>query len=325
MSLAAFALRRALWTIPVLLVVVTLLFGMMRAIGGDPLRRGQLVGISNVAWSKSGDPKPEGIERNMLRVFRLDQPWYVQYGDTLLRVATFDFGTTFSYRTRTVNSILAAQGRVSLELGLLALTWALVLGLPLGLLSALRSGGAADAAARIVATVGYALPSFLVGTLLVWLLSLRLQLLPASGWGSWSAKVLPSLTLALLPAGYLARLVRASVLETLGQDYVRLAVAKGLRRGRVVAVHVLRNSLVPVLAATGPLVGYLVTGSFVVELIFGIPGTGRYYVAAVLARDYPLVLGLTVAMTLAIVLANLLVDVAHAALDPRARDAAARG
>lgn len=323
MSLASFALRRALWTLPVLLVVVTLLFGLMRAVGGDPLRSGGLMGLSNVSWNKTADPKPEAIERNLRRRFGLDRSWPEQYADHLRRVATFDFGTSIAFRDRTVNSIVFRQGLVSLELGLLGLGWALVLGLPLGVASALRAGTPADAAARILATLAYTLPNFLVGTLLVYLFAVRLHLLPTSGWDGASAKLLPSLTLGLLPAGFLARLVRASMLETLREDYVRFAIAKGIRRRRVVATHVLRNSLVPVTTALGPLAGYLVTGSFVVELIFNVPGIGRYFVAAVLARDYPLVLGLTTILTFVMVAANLLVDLAQAALDPRIRDAAA--
>ena len=324
MSLGVFALRRALWTVPVLLLVVTMLFGVMRGIGGDPLRGGQLVGVSNVTWNKTGDAKPKAIERNLRRRFGLDRPWYAQYATHVRRVVTFDFGPAISFRDRTVNSILRDQGRISLELGLLAFGWALVLGLPLGVASALRAGSGVDAAARTAATLAYALPNFLVGTLLVYLLGVRWHVLPTNGWDGWSTKLLPSFTLGLLPAGYVARLVRAGMLETFGEDYVRTAVAKGLRRPRIVAAHVLRNSLVPVLAALGPLLGYLVTGSFVIELVFNVPGIGRYFVAGVLARDYPLVLGLTTVLTLAIVTANLLVDVAHAALDPRVRDAAAR-
>ena len=325
MSLGLFALRRLLWTIPVLLVVVTLLFGMMRAIGGDPLRSGQLPGLSNSTWNKTADPKPAAIERNLRRRFGLDRPWHVQYVQHIRRVVTFDFGPAIAFRDRTVNSILLRQGRVSLELGLLAFGWALALGLPLGLVSALRTGTGTDAAARTITALAYGLPNFLVGTLLVYVLAVRWRALPTSGWDSWSAKLLPSFTLGLLPAGYVARLLRASLLETMREDYVRAAVAKGLRRTRIVLVHVLPNSLVPVVTALGPLVGYLVTGSFVIEVVFNVPGIGRYYVSAVLARDYPLVLGLTTVLTFTIVIANLLVDVAHAALDPRVRDARAAG
>ena len=317
-----YALRRALWTIPVLLLVVTLLFFMMRSIGGSPLRRGQLVGISNVYWSKSADWRPESIEANMNRKFGLDLPWYRQYANYLEAVVRFDFGSSHSYRALTVNSIIERQGRVSLELGLLAFLLAVSVGVPLGVLAALRAGTAVDGVTRFATLGAAATPAFLVGSLLIWLVAVRWNLVPTNGWDSWSAKILPTITLALLPMAWCVRLVRGAMLETLGSDYVRAAAAKGLRRTRVVSVHVLRNSLVPLLSALGPIVGYLITGSFVVEYVFSIPGIGRYYTAAVLARDYPLVLGLTVVLTVTVIVANLVVDIVHAALDPRVRESA---
>jgi oligopeptide transport system permease protein len=318
-----FALRRVLWTIPVLFIVVTLLFGVLQAMGGDPIRHGQLKGLSSAAWVKSGDAKPESIERNMRRELGLDRPWYVQYAHFMRSVATLDFGPTWSFRYQSVNDVIARQAPVSLELGLLAFLWVLALGVPLGVISAVWSGGAADGAARALTTAAFAFPNFLVATVLIYLVGVRWTVLPTSGWDGWESKLLPSLTLGLLPAGFAARLIRGSMLETLRHDYVRAAAAKGLRRSRVLVVHVLRNSLVPVVTALGPLLGYLVTGSFVVEQVFGIPGIGRYFVAGVLARDYPLVLGLTVVLTVVIVLANLVVDLLHGALDPRVREARA--
>ena len=317
----SYVVRRTLWTIPVLFLVVTIVFFMTRSIGGSPIRRGQLVGISQVSWSKSGDWRPASIERNMSRKFMLDRPWYRQYGYYLEAVARFDFGNTFSYRYQTVNSIIARQGRVSLELGLLAFLLAVAVGVPLGVLAALKAGSPLDGLARFASLGAASLPAFLVGSMLIWLVAVHWSLLPTSGWDSWQSRILPTLTLALLPAAWCVRLVRAAMLETLGSEYIRAAAAKGLRRPRIVGVHVLRNSLVPVLAAFGPIVGYLVTGSFVVEHVFSIPGIGRYYVAGVLARDYPLVLGLTVVITIAVVVANLLVDIAQAAIDPRVREA----
>jgi oligopeptide transport system permease protein len=317
----AYALRRVLWTVPILFVVVSLLFVLLGLIGGDPLRPGQLRGLSNVNWVKSGDPKPESIERNMRRKLGLDRPWYVRYGRFLRSVATLDFGPTWSYRQRTVNDVIRSQAPVSLQLGALAFAWVLLLGLPLGVVSAVWSGRAPDDAARLLAMLAFALPNFLVGTLLIYALGVRWQVFPTSGWEGWQSKVLPSLTLGLLPAGFCARLVRGAMLETLQHDYVRAAAAKGLRRSRILLVHVLGNSLVPVVTAFGPLLGFLVTGSFVVEEVFDIPGIGRFYVAGVLARDYPLLLGLTVVVTVTIVLANLAVDLLHGVLDPRVRDA----
>ena len=319
--MAAYALRRAFWTIPVLFLVVTLLFVMLRAIGGDPLRPAPLLGMSaSQGWYKKGDAKPESIEANMRRRLGLDRPWHAQYVDYLRSVATFDFGPTHSFRARTVNSVIRDQGPISAELGLLALAWALVLGGVLGFVSGLRAGGPLDAGSRTAVSLAAALPAFLVGALAIDLFAVRLGLFPTSGWDGWHSKLLPSFVLGLVPAAYCARLLRAGLLETLGREYVVTARAKGLRRPRVLSVHVLRNAVGPLVTALGPLLGYLVTGSFVVEYVFAIPGIGRYYVAALLARDYPLVLGLTVVLTLAIVLANLIVDLVQAALDPRLRE-----
>jgi len=319
--MTAYAIRRVVWTLPVLFVVVTMLFFMLRAIGGDPLRPAPLVGLaSSQGWFKKGDPKPASIDANMRRRLGLDRPWYDQYGHYLRSVVTFDFGPTQTFRQRSVNSVIRDQAPISAQLGLLALAWALVLGGSLGLVSALRAGGAVDAGARTFVSLAAALPAFLVGALLIHVFAVRLGLVPTSGWDGWRSKLLPSFVLGLLPAAYCARLLRAGMLETLDQEYVVAARAKGLRRTRVLSVHVLRNALGPLVTALGPLLGYLVTGSFVVEYVFAIPGIGRYYVAAVLARDYPLVVGLTVVLTLAIVLANLLVDLARAALDPRLRE-----
>jgi ABC-type dipeptide/oligopeptide/nickel transport system permease component len=317
-----YAIGRLLWAIPTLFVVVTLTFFLMRAIGGSPLRHGPFLGLSNVAWVKYGDPQPSEIERNLERKYGLDRPWYVQYAEYLKGVATLDFGPSMTFRNRTVNELIREQAPVTLQLGLLACAWALAIGVPVGVACALRPGSAFDVVARTVTGVGVAVPAFLIGTMLIYLVSVRGGLLPTSGWGdSWRQTVLPSLTLALLPAAWIARLLRASMLETLSADYVRAATAKGLARRRIVLVHALRNAAVPVLSAAGPLLGLLITGSFIVEEVFAIPGMGRFYIAAAGARDYPVVLGLTVLLTGAIVIANLLVDLLHAALDPRVREA----
>src|SRR5215211_4720344 len=319
--MTTYVLRRIAWTVPVLFLVVTVLFFMLQAIGGDPLRPGKLQGLSNSqGWVKRGDPKPASITANERRKLGLDKPWYSQYGSYLRSVATFDFGPTFTFRQRTVNSVIRKQGPISAQLGLLALAWALVLGGSFGVASALRAGSAIDNSTRAFASLAAALPAFLVGALAIHVFAVRLGYLPTSGWDGWRAKLLPSFVLGLVPAAYIARLLRGGMLETLGREHVAAARAKGLRRHRLLSFHVVPSAVVPLLAALGPLIGYLITGSFVIEQIFAIPGIGRYYVAAVLARDYPLVLGLTIVLTLAIVIANLVVDLVQAALDPRVRE-----
>ena len=324
--MTAFVLRRVLWTLPVLLIVVTTIFFMMRAIGGDPFRHGPLLGLANTQqgkWTKYGDPQPESISENLHRRYGLDLPWYEQYGNYLAGVAMFDFGPSLSFRNVTVNEILREQAPRSMELGSLAFLWAFGLGIPLGVLAALRQGSILDSGIRFFSSVGFAVPSFLVAVMLVYVLSVKLGVFPTNGWSSWRHKVLPSFTLGLVPLALCTRLVRGATIEALQADYVVAARAKGLRRRRVVAAHALRNALIPVITAGGPMLGYLLTGSFVIELIFSVPGIGRYYIASVSARDYNVVLGITVLLALVIILANLVVDVLHALLDPRVREASA--
>jgi ABC-type dipeptide/oligopeptide/nickel transport system permease component len=315
-----FALKRVLWTIPVLLVCVTILFGLMRAIQGSPLRHGPPLGLSNVAWVKYSDPQPEGIKRNQERILGIDAPWHVQYVRYLGSLARLDFGPTFMFPYRTVNSILREQGPLTLQLMLLALGFAFGVGIPLGVLSGMRSGTPVDHAATALVAVTMGVPNFFIATVLLWLLAVKLGVVPTFGWDGWRAKLLPSFVLALVPLSLITRVLRAEMIETLGRDHVRTARAKGLRRSRVVRVHVLRSALIPVVSMTGPLLGSLVTGLFVVEYIFAIPGIGRYFIAAAGAGDYPLTLGLTVVLTAAIVLVNMLSDIALGALDPRIRE-----
>jgi oligopeptide transport system permease protein len=196
-----------------------------------------------------------------------------------------------------------------------------LLGVPAGIFAALRHNSIFDYGLMFLSNVGFALPSFLVATLLIYFVALKGGLLPTNGWQTWEHKVLPSFALGLFPMAYFARLVRGSMLETLQQDYVRTAKAKGLRWRRVVGVHVLRNSLIPAITATGPLLGFIITGSFVIEVIFSIPGIGRYFVTAVSSRDYSVVMGITVLTSVVVVLANMLVDILYGVLDPRTREA----
>ena len=306
--MAVYILRRLIWTIPVVLLVILMTFGLMRQIEGNPFRQTERA-------------VPAAVQANLERKFHLDQPWYVQYAQYVKGVATFDLGPSLVLRDRTVNDIVKEQFPNSIELGLYAFAWAIIFGVPAGVLAALRPSSRFDYGAMFFSNVGFALPSFLVATLLIYFVAVKWGVLPTSGWSTWQHKLLPSLTLALVPMAYFARLVRGSMLETLQQDYVRTARAKGLRRSRIVTVHVLRNSLIPVVTAAAPLLGYIITGSFIVENIFAVPGIGRYYVTAVSARDYSVVMGLTVLLAIIVILANLVVDVLYGVLDPRIREA----
>ena len=307
--MTAFIIRRLLWTIPVLLLVILLTFVLMRQIEGNPFRR-------------TSRAVPPAVQANLERKFHLDEPWYVQYALYVKGVFTLDLGPSLTQRDRTVNDIVKEHFPKSLELGLLAFVWATLVGIPMGVIAALRHNSAFDYGLMFFSNVGYAVPSFLVATLLIYYVSLKGGLLPTNGWeGSWKYKVLPAFALGLAPMAYFARLVRGSMLETLQQDYMRTAKAKGLRWRRVVLVHGLRNSLIPAITAMAPLLGFIITGTFVIEIIFSIPGIGRYFVTAVTSRDYSVVMGITVLTSVVIVLANLVVDILYGVLDPRTRDA----
>jgi oligopeptide transport system permease protein len=306
--MTTFIIRRVFWTIPVILLVIFMTFVLMRQIKGNPFRT-------------SDRAIPAEIQRNLERKFGLDRPWYEQYWLYVRGVGTFDFGPSLVLRNRDVNDIIKQHFPVSIQLGGLAFLFAIVFGILLGALSALRANTWVDYSAMFFSNVGFAIPSFLVATLLIYFFALQFDLFPTSGWTTWQSKVLPVIALGLGPMAAFARLVRGTMLETMQQDYIRTAKAKGLRWRRVVGLHVLRNSLIPVVTAAGPTLGFLITGSFVIEQIFAIPGIGVYYVTAVTARDYSVVMGLTVLLAMIVIIANLAVDILYGFLDPRTRDA----
>src|ERR671925_29229 len=310
--MATFIIRRIIWTIPVILLVIFMTFVMMRQIGGNPFRKTE----RNV---------PVAIQRNLERKFNLDEPWYKQYVYYVKDVATFDLGPSMSQRTRSVNDIIEDGFPKSLKLGILAFLWAVILGVPAGILAALRPNSIFDYFAMLFSSIGFALPSFFVATLLIYYVAVKGGLVPTNGWpaGFWEIDdrvILPSFALGLFPMAYFARLVRGAMLETMQQDYVRTAKAKGLRYRRVIGLHVLRNSLIPAVTATAPLLGLIITGTFVIEFIFSIPGIGRYFINSVSNRDYSVVLGITVLASIIIVIANLFVDIMYGVLDPRTRE-----
>jgi ABC-type dipeptide/oligopeptide/nickel transport system permease component len=305
-----FIIRRLLWTIPVLLLVILMTFLMMRHIQGNPFRHSE----------RAVSPETQA---NLDRKFNLDKPWYVQYALYVKGVATFDLGPSLVLRNQSVNDIVKEHFPKSLELGFLAMIFAVVFGIPLGVIAALRPNTVFDYTAMFLSNVGFAVPSFLIATLLIYFFALKwgdIFGVPTSGWTGWQSKILPVIALGLGPMAYFARLVRGTMLETLQQDYVRTAKAKGLSSRRILFVHVLKNSLTPAVTAAGPLLGFLITGSFIIEYIFAIPGIGKYYITAVSSRDYSVVMGLTVLLSVIVVLANMVVDILYGFLDPRTRD-----
>jgi ABC-type dipeptide/oligopeptide/nickel transport system permease component len=305
-----FIVRRVLWTIPVILLVTLMTFMMMRLIKGNP-------------FQVTERPVPPAIQANLDKKFHLDQPWYVQYGYYVKGIFTADLGPSLVQRDREVNDIIKEHFPVSLKLGGMAMLLAILVGIPLGIIAALKQNTVFDYAAMAVVNAGYALPNFLIATLLIYFFAVKWgehTPFPTNGWGGPSSWVLPVLALGHAPMTVLARIVRGSMLETLQQDYIRTAKAKGLRWRRVVGLHVLRNSLIPAVTAAAPLLGYLIAGSFIVETIFGIPGIGRYFIISVASRDYSVTMGITILLSLLIIAANLIVDILYGYLDPRTRD-----
>lgn len=306
-----FVITRIVWTIPVLLIVILFSFLLMRQIKGNP-------------FQKTERAVPASIQENLDRKYHLNQPWYAQYAFYVKGVFTLDLGPSLALRNQDVNDIVRSHFPVSIALGLYAFIFAVLTGIPLGILSALRANSVWDYGAQLLGNVGFAIPSFLVATLLIYFLGFKWRAvtgLPVSGWDTWQSKVLPSVALGFLPMAYFARLVRGTMLETLQQDYVRTAKAKGLRWHRIVLLHVFRNSLIPVVTAAAPLLGAIITGSFIIESIFAIPGIGRYFVTAVTGRDYSVVMGLTVLYSAIVIVGNLVVDILYGVLDPRTREA----
>jgi ABC-type dipeptide/oligopeptide/nickel transport system permease component len=309
--MAAFIIRRIFWTIPVILLVIFMIFMMMRQIEGNPFRRTERA-------------VPPAVQANLERKFNLDKPWYMQYLLYVKGVFTLDLGPSLILRDRSVTDIVKEHFPRSVKLGLLAFIWALLFGIPAGVIAALRPNSIYDYMLMFFSSIGFALPSFFIATLFIYYFALKVNAFPTNGWplGFWdidSRVILPSLALGLFPMAYFARLVRGTMLETMQQDYVRTARAKGLRWRSIVTRHVFRNSLIPVVTATAPLFGLIITGTFVIEVIFSIPGIGRYFVSSVSNRDYSVVMGITVLTSLVVIILNLFVDIAYGFLDPRTR------
>lgn len=288
-------------------LLATLCFVLLRAAPGGPFDA-----------EKAAPPE---VEAALAAQYRLDQPLPMQYLHWLADVGRGDLGPSFQYPDYTVNELLAASLPITVINGGLALLLALGLGLPLGVWAALRAGRWTDRVLMFGAGLGLSVPKFVVAPLLVLLFAVTLQWLPAGGWdGSWRSMVLPVIALALPNLAYCARLTRASLLEVLGADYLRAARGRGISGARLLFVHALRPGLLPVVAWLSPALINVVSGSAVVEQVFGIPGIGRYFVQGALNRDYTLVLGVVLVVGAAIVLINALVDWARSRMDPRLRD-----
>jgi len=297
---------RLLQAIPVLLIVITVTFFLVRIAPGGPFASEKAV--------------PPEVKAALEAQYGLNLPLFEQYTTYLGDLSRGDLGPSFKYPGRSVNELIAAGFPVTAELALYALLVALILGGVAGVVASLRPNTAQDYIPMSAAMIGICIPSLLLGPLLILVFGIYLDWLPVSGWGdSPGDKILPSITLGLVYAAYIARLSRAGMLEVMTQDYIRTARAKGLSEWQVVTRHALRGGLIPVVAFLGPAFAGLLSGSFVVETIFQIPGLGRFYVQAAFNRDYTMILGSTVFLSTLIVLFNLLSDILAAWMNPRLR------
>jgi oligopeptide transport system permease protein len=298
-----FVIIRLLQTIPVVWVIVTATFFMIRFVPGGPFTAERAV-------------TPE-IKRNLEAHYGLNKPLYRQYLDYCSSILHGDLGPSFKYPTRSVNEIIAEKLPVSAELGVWSLGVALLIGLPLGVIAAVRRNTWVDYTCSSVSLVGICIPTYVMGPLLILVLAIRLGWFNASGWYSPIDRVLPSVTLGLVYAAYIARLTRGGMLEVLSQDYIRTARAKGASEARVILRHALRGGLTAVVSFLGPAIAGIVTGSFVIETVFQIPGIGREFVNSAFNRDYTLVLGTVVLYAGFLIGMNLVVDIVQVWLNPK--------
>ncbi len=300
-----YAVRRLLGAIPTLFLIVTFAFFLMRVAPGGPFDRERTLEAK--------------VLENLNRVFHLDKPLWEQYFYYLGNLARGDLGPSFIYRDFSVQQLISNGLPVSIQLGGMALLVALLIGSVLGSIAALRQNSWVDYSVIAVATFGITVPNFVVAPLLSLIFGVWLSLLPAGGWSSPESMVLPVITLALPQVAIIARLIRGSMIEALRSDHVRTARAYGLPTRMIVVVHALRAACLPVISYLGPAAAALLTGSVVVETIFGLPGIGRYFVQGALNRDYTLVMGTVIIIAVFVVVFNLIVDLLYAALDPRVR------
>jgi len=302
-----FIIRRVVVIIPMLFVVVSLTWVLIRLAPGN---------------FYTGERKlSPAVEKNIREKYGLDKPWYRQYGRAMGNIARFDLGTSLKYEGQSVNQIILRALPVSAALGLCAYLLALCVGLTTGTLAALRQNSWIDYACMALAMLGISVPNFVLGPLLVLIFGLTLFWLPPALWNGFPSKsiVLPSITLSAIYIAYIARLTRSGMLEVMRSDYIRTARAKGLRESQVVMRHALRGGLLPVVSFSGPALAFLITGTVVVERVFALPGLGNYFINACFNRDEPLIIGIVAFIAIAVLVFNLLVDIAYGFIDPRIR------
>jgi oligopeptide transport system permease protein len=300
---ARYLIGRLLWIIPVLFVVTALTFMLMHAVPGGPWAREKAL--------------PAATVQRLNQKFGLDQPIYVQYLRWAGGLVQGDLGPSYKYQDRNVNDIVGDGIWTTVHLGLMAFLLSVFVGIPLGIIAALGHNRAPDYLSTGVSIIGIAMPSFVLAILLVVFFGVTLKWFPTGGWKGPETWVLPTIALAGFPIAVIARYTRASMLEVTRKDYIRTAHSKGIGDRAVVSRHMIRNALIPVVTILGPTLAFLVTGSFIIETIFGIPGIGRYYITSISQKDYGVLMAMTILYAFAIAFLNLVVDVAYAYIDPR--------
>jgi len=305
--MASYVTRRILWIIPVLVVVSLITFTLMHLAPGGP-------------WDREKELPPSIIARIQAK-YGFDKPVHEQYIDWVTDFVKGDFGPSYRYVNRTVNDMLADGLPTTVHLGLMAFVLAVALGIPLGIFAALGHNRLPDYVATGISVIGIATPSFVLAIVLVIVFAVALNWFPATSnrWVDWRTWVLPTIALAGYPIAQIARYTRSAMLEVTRKDYIRTAHSKGIRERAVVVRHMIRNALIPVLTILGPILAFLVTGSFIIENFFGVPGIGDAYVSAIGGRDYTMIMATTMLYAFSVAFFNLLVDVGYAYIDPRIR------
>ena len=304
-----YMVRRVLWLLPVLALVTVITFALMHAAPGGPFD----------STGSGGRKLSPAVKANLEAQYGLDDPIPVQYVRWVGNMLVGDFGPSYNYRNRTVNDILFQGLPASAQLGTMAFLLSVVVGIPLGVISALRQNKWPDYLATTVSVIGVATPSFIIAVFLQLIFAVKLGWFPTGGWKGPEYWVLPTLALSGFAIASIARYTRASMLEVTRRDYVRTAQSKGLRERSIVVIHMIRNALIPVVTILGPIFAFLVTGSLIIETVFTVPGIGRFFVDAITNRDYGLIMATTVLFAFTVALMNLVVDIAYAYIDPRIR------
>jgi oligopeptide transport system permease protein len=301
----SYIVRRILWLIPVLLVVSLITFTLMHLVPGGP-------------WSGDRNLQP-GVDKVISARYHLKDPIWEQYARWVFDFIRGDFGPSFKYADRSIGQIIGEGLPATVFLGLMSFVLSIAVGIPLGIIAALGHNRWPDYLATFVSMIGISTPSFVLAILLIVVFSVWLKILPPLGWRGPDTWVMPVIALSGYQIAQIARYTRASMLEITRKDYIRTAHSKGLRERAVVVRHMIRNALIPVVTILGPILAFLVTGSFIIEHFFGIPGIGRYYVQGIVQRDYSLIMAMTVIYAFAVAALNLVVDVLYGYIDPRIR------